>query len=172
MLSYLLLALLQAAPAQAPAETPAWTFHESTDATTGKKSATAFVRAADGSARLIVRCDTAAIPIVSIQYIPKPPLAASDPMSVTVTFDESQAEIGPWQFPGAGAYVGDGVTVFQIADKIAKSKTIRVTIVKPDDSVAETTFVGPGDDAKFRQVYAACGFPYQQPAPPLTKDVK
>ncbi|MEI9849631.1 MAG: hypothetical protein WDN24_00885 [Sphingomonas sp.] len=75
-----LLAMLQTAPAAqtVPAGPPVWTFRETTDAATGKKSATAAIRAADGSGRLVVRCDTIEIPIVSVQYIPRPPLPASD----------------------------------------------------------------------------------------------
>src|SRR5690349_6679903 len=102
MLALLALALLQTAPAAqtAPAGPPAWTYREGADATTGKKWATAQIRATEGNGRLVVRCDTAGEPIVSIQYIPKPPLPASDPKIVRVTYDEAKVEVAGWQFPG------------------------------------------------------------------------
>jgi hypothetical protein len=166
----LLLALAQTAPAQtAPAGPPVWTYKEATDAATGKKSATAGIRAADGSGRLVVRCDTAAMPIVSIQYLPKPPLPASDPRTVKVTFDEAKFEVAGWQFPGMGAYYGESVSVFIMVGEIAGAKAIRVTLDDPQGMV-ESSFTGPGDDAMFRKVYAACGFPYEMPAVPVNKE--
>jgi hypothetical protein len=167
MLDLLALALLQTAPAAqtTPAGPPQWIFRENTDAATGKKAATAFIRAADGSGRLIVRCDTAAEPIVSIQYIPKPALPASDSKLVTVTFDEGKAEMAGWEFPGQGAYYGEPISVFLMAQQVAAAKKIRVTTENPEGMVVESLFTGPGSDAMFRQVYAACGFPYEQPKP-------
>lgn len=171
MLTLLALTLLQAAPAQtAPAGPPQWTFREATDAATGKKSASALVRAADGSGRLIVRCDTAEIPIVSIQYIPRPALPAMNPHQVTVTFDEARAEMSDWEFPGSGAYRGEPFDVWAMATATAAAKTIRVVTADATGTLIQSEFVGPGSDALFRKVYAACGFPYQAPAVPLSQD--
>ncbi len=152
----------------APTPTPpAWTFKESTDASQ-PKSATATIRSEDGNSRLVVRCDTVATPIVSVQFIPRPGIPAGDARTVTVTYDEAMAEMSQWQFPGAGAYNGEGVEVFLLVDKIAKSKTVRVGVPQGDVMI-EGVFQGPGNDVLFRKVYAACGFPYAMPAPPVAK---
>lgn len=163
MLSFLLLATML--PQTAPAQTapPAWTYRESTDATSGKKSATAQIRAADGSGRLIVRCDTIEIPIVSVQYIPNPALAAGPSRDVTLTVDEAGAEISGWEFPGMGAYRGEPYDVFIFASKIAAAKTIRIDTVNDAGQPIESVFKGPGNDTMFRQVYATCGLPYALP---------
>lgn len=165
MLTLLALTLLQTAPAaQTAPEVDKWILRETTDAA-GKKSATAFIRAADNSGRLIIRCDTAVIPIVSIQYIPRPALPASEPKMVTVTFDEAKAEMAGWEFPGQGAYYGEPISVFLMAQQVVAAKSIRVTTENAEGNVVESTFKGPGSDTMFRQVYAACGFPYEQPKP-------
>jgi hypothetical protein len=157
----------QTAPA-APAGPPQWTLKEATDAA-GKPSATASIRAADGSGRLIVRCDTVAMPIVSIQYIPRPALPAMESHQVTVTFDESRAEFSAWEFPGSGAYRGEPFDVWIMVSGIATSKTIRIQTEDANATQIQSVFTGPGSDAMFRKVYAACGFPYQQPAVGLTQ---
>ncbi|MES2441959.1 MAG: hypothetical protein V4574_03950 [Pseudomonadota bacterium] len=168
MLLLVMLPLQPAAAQTAPAAPPAWTFKESTDAATGKKSATAQIRAADGTGRLIVRCDTIAIPIVSVQYIPRPPLPASDRKSIVVTIDEASAEIAAWEFPGAGAYLGEPYDVFSLAEKIAAAKTIRLNTSNAAGEPIQSVFKGPGNDTLFRQVYATCGIPYELPAVGLT----
>lgn len=148
-----------AAPAQAE---PGWTFFESSDPAR-PKSATAAIRSADGTARLVVRCDTVDHPIISVQFLPKPPLAAGDAREVQVTLDNGLADISSWQFPGQGAYNGEAVEVFMIVDEISKAKGIDVAM---DDGAGNTVgghFTGPGGDATFRKVYAACGLPYAMP---------
>ncbi len=165
----LILAFTTLLGAQATTAPPAaaWTYKESTDPAQ-PKSATAAIRSEDGNSRLVVRCDTVAGPIVSVQFIPRPPIPAGDSRTVTVTYDEAMAEMSQWQFPGAGAYNGEPIEVFLLVDKIAKSKTVRVGAPQ-GDVVVEGVFKAPGDDALFRKVYAACGFPYAMPVPPAPK---
>jgi hypothetical protein len=166
MISFLLafaLAAQDAAPAQVAAPTQAvagWTYRESSDPAK-PRSATAAIRIADG-ARLVVRCDTVQVPIVSVQYLPKPPLAAGESRIVTLTLDEAQADMTSWQFPGSGAYNGEATEVFLIADEIAKAKKVRVTL-QDGDKVIDSAFDGPGGDTMFRKVYAVCGLPYGLP---------
>lgn len=168
MLSFILAftTLLGAQASIAPAA-PAWTYKESTDPAQ-PRSASAMIRSEDGNSRLVVRCDTAATPIVSVQFIPRPPIPAGDSRTVTVTYDEAMAEMSQWQFPGAGAYNGEAVEVFLLVDKIAKSKTVRVGVPQ-GEAMIEGVFKAPGDDALFRKVYAACGFPYAMPSPTARK---
>jgi hypothetical protein len=165
MSALLAIALLQTAAAPAA---PVWTYKEATD-TNGKISATAAIRAEDGSGRLIVRCDTVAMPIVSIQYIPKPALPAMDSHQVTVTFNEANAEFSSWEFPGAGAYYGEAVSVWIMVGMIATARTVRIQTEDANGTQIQSVFTGPGNDALFRKVYAACGFPWQQPAVGLTQ---
>jgi hypothetical protein len=171
----LALALAQTAvPAQttpAPAPAAGWTFRESSDPAK-PKSATALIRAADGNSRLVVRCDTADHPIVSVQFLTKPPMAAGDPRTVQVTLDNGMADISTWQFPGQGAYNGEAVEVFMIVDEISKAKVIDIAT---DDGAGNTVgghFTGPGGDGLFRQVYAACGLPFQMPSATPTPAAK
>jgi len=147
----------------APSAPPAWAFKENTDAATGKHSASAQIRSTTANGRLIVRCDTVATPIVSVQFIPRPPIPASDSRMVTITFDESKAEIAAWEFPGAGAYIGEAYDVFVLAGEIAAAKTIRFDTINSDGAPIRSTFAGPGNDALFRKVYETCGLPYALP---------
>lgn len=160
----------QTAPAAAPVAAPVigqWTYREATDATTGKKSAMAQVRNESGG-RLVVRCDTAGIPIISVQFLPRPALPASDARSVQVYYDEARVETSNWQFPGSGGYQAETVDVFNMASGIAGAKSIRVTIDNGEGKdPTEGVFKGPGSDALFRQVYAVCGFPYEKSAVPV-----
>ncbi|MDT8758105.1 hypothetical protein MZO42_05290 [Sphingomonas psychrotolerans] len=166
MSSFLLtLALaVQTASAPAPAAAPVpgvWTFRESTDPAK-PKSATASVSAADGS-RLLLRCDTVNVPIVSVQFMPKPAVPAGDSRMVTLTLDEGMADVSSWLFPGKGAYNGEPPEVFPIAEEIARAKKVRIGFFEGDKSI-EQEFAGPGGDAIFRKVYAACGLPYAMPS--------
>jgi hypothetical protein len=157
----------QTAPASAPAAAPAapapgvWTFRESSDPAQ-PKSSTATVRAADGS-RLLLRCDTVNVPIVSVQFMPRPAVAAGNPRIVTLTLDEGMADMTSWLFPGKGAYNGETAEVFLIAEEIAKAKKVRIGFPE-GETMVEREFAGPGGDAMFRKVYATCGMPYAMPS--------
>ncbi|MET0309079.1 MAG: hypothetical protein ABW023_10275 [Sphingomonas sp.] len=168
MISLLLaLALAQTAPVQtASASSSAvagWSFRESSDPAK-PKSATALIRSTDGNTRLVVRCDTADHPIISVQFLTKPPMTAGDPRSVQVTLDSGMAEISTWQFPGQGAYNGEAVEVFMIVDGISKAKAIDVATDDGAGNPVSGHFAGPGGDDMFRKVYAACGLPYAMPS--------
>jgi hypothetical protein len=168
MISFLFALALgaQTAPASAPAAAPAaapgvWTFRESSDPAQ-PKSATATVRAADGS-RLLLRCDTVNVPIVSVQFMPRPAVPAGDSRIVTLTLDEGMADLTSWLFPGKGAYNGETAEVLLIAEEIAKAKKVRIGFAE-GETMVEREFAGPGGDAMFRKVYATCGMPYAMPS--------
>jgi hypothetical protein len=166
MISFLFALALggQTAPAAAAAPVPApgvWTFRENTDPAT-PKSATATVRSEDGS-RLLLRCDTVNVPIISVQFMPRPAVPAGDARTVTLTLDEGLADMTSWLFPGKGAYNGEPPEVYLIAEEIAKAKKLRIGFFEGDKSI-EQEFAGPGSDAIFRKVYATCGLPYAMPS--------
>src|SRR4051812_8557182 len=166
MISFLFALALAAQNAAPVPAVNVWTYRESVDPAK-PKSATAAVRAADGS-RLLLRCDTANLPIVSVQFLPKPSVAAGDSRIVTLTLDELQADMTSWLFPGQGAYNGEAAEVFLIAEEMAKAKKVRATF---DDGgkVINQTFAGPGGNLMFRKVYDFCGLPYALNAAPAEK---
>jgi hypothetical protein len=90
------------------------------------QSSTATVRAAEDGSRLLLRCDTVNVPIVSVQFMPKPAVLAGDPRTVTLTLDEGLADMTSWLFPGKGAYNGEPAEVYLIAEEIAKAKKLRI----------------------------------------------
>lgn len=165
MISLLLLALLQTAPAAPPAAPPVWTFKETKDEAKGTRSASATIRTAAGDARLVVRCDVVTESVMSVQFIPRPGLPAGDIRNVTVTFDGATSDIAAWQMPGAGAISSDPAVVYRLATEIAAAKRINVVLTSDAGKLVNGTFDGPGSDALFRQVYAACGTPYAPPPP-------
>lgn len=141
-----------------PAEAPAvpWTV---TRAKTGTAVSTASsVRSADGKARLVVRCDTASDPIVSLQFIPKDGFAAATPRPVSVNVDDGGWLGTNWQFPGKGAFVSDDTIVTYLAAMLAHGKAVRLRVIGPDDVPVEATFAGPPGDAPIRTVLTACGY--------------
>lgn len=159
MISLLFAALLQTAPAS-----DGWEYKETANAQTGARAASAVVRDADSGARLVVRCDAGAESIVSVQFLPKPPLAAGTSRIVTLTLDNAKAEMASWDFPGRGAFVGDPVTTFIYAEAFAKAKTIEIGMDGDAGQAIGAIFKGPGGDAMFRKVFAACGREYAMPS--------
>lgn len=168
----LALASLGAQTAPAPAASTGWTIRHSTDPAK-PKSATASVRSSDGNSRLVVRCDTANIPIVSVQFLPRPALQAGEPRIVTLTFDGAKADMTSWLFPGSGAYNGEPAEVFPLVSEIAAAKKITVAL-EDEGKALGGEFVGPGSDAILREVYTACGLPYAMPSatPPAPAPAK
>jgi hypothetical protein len=88
--------LLQAGTPAAP-----WTPRSRQDAN-GTNSITVGATSREGNARLSVRCDNAADPVVSVQYITRTALGATDDRPVTVTVDGKPPILGTWEFPGTG----------------------------------------------------------------------
>ena len=163
MITMAVLALLQAPSGAAVAPMSAdWSYTEKTDPS-GPRRATARVTDENGAV-LLVKCDVVTTPIVSVQFLPQPRLAAGAPRRVQLTLDSAHAEFDIWNFPGAGAYVDDPVSVFIYASEIAAAK--KVTILLEDDGKAVNgTFKGPGGDSMFRKVFAMCERPYAMPDP-------
>ena len=160
---FLLLGLApQAASTPAPAPV-GWTYKESTDPA-APRTATASVRSADGNARLALRCDTADKPIVSVQYLARPPVPAGKPRIVQVMLDHKQADNATWYFPGQGAVNLDAPEVYLLAKEIADAKNVGIAFDDGTGKGVGNDFAGPGDDAMFRKVYAVCGIPYEMPS--------
>lgn len=171
----LLLQAAAAAPASVPAPPPApppWAVvlrgappHVAT---------TTSAWSSDGKARLVVRCDTTADKIVSIQLIPKAGFVAATPRPVSINVDDGGWLGTNWQFPGTGAFVSDDAIVTNLAVMIAHGKSIRIRAIDPDNAPFDATFTGPGE-APIRAVLSACNYtfgmapPRQAPPPPAPK---
>lgn len=179
MLAALLPLLMQAAsvpaPAPAPPSTPTpvpWSVAHTT--ANGAPATSTSVWSADGTARLVVRCDTATSPIVSIQFIPKPGFAAASPRPVSINADDNGWLGTNWQFPGNGAFVSDDVIVTNLTAAVAHARSIRVHVIDPDNGVVEAVFAGPPADTAIRTVLGACGYelgkvPLRSLPPPVPK---
>jgi len=163
MITMLLLGLLQAQAGTIVAPpSGGWSYAERTDPG-APRMAVARVRDENG-ALLLVKCDVVVKPIVSVQFIPQPRLAAGAPRRVQLTLDDARAEFDTWNFPGSGAYVDDPANVYIYASEIAAAKKVSIGFDDDGKTVAGE-FKGPGDDTLFRKVFAMCERPYAMPDP-------
>lgn len=157
----LLFALLQAhavsAPATAAAPNNGWELVDRTQPD-GSRRVVAGAHNEAG-ATLLVKCDIGKESFLSVQFFPKPPLAAGALRDVQMTFDEARAEFSAWEFPGSGAFTADPVEVFAYASGMAGAKSFSIAL-QEDNKAVGGEFKGPGDDSLFRKVFEACGRPY------------
>lgn len=151
------LLLLQAAAAAAPPAAVPWAI--SVSGKPGHVATSSSAWSSDGTARLVLRCDTAIAPIVSLQFIPRHGFAPALPRPVSLNVDDNGWLGTNWQFPGNGAFVSDDVVVTNLAAMIAHGKAIRVRVIGPDEAPVDATFTGPGE-GPVRQVLAACGYAF------------
>ena|SRR5882757_3963813 len=161
----LLFLLLQAAAAPAP--TAPWAPVTKTDAATGASSMSSYALSRDGNARLTVRCDRAAEPVVSVQLRTRQPLAAGADRPVSVTVDGGAPIAGNWEFPGAATFVRDGATVTQLTVALGSAHEIKVRTTDASNAVVEAVFDGPGNPASITQVVEACGYSFGVVPPPV-----
>ena len=151
------LMLLQAAAAVAtPAPAAGWTLADRTNAS-GVRSIVASVIARDGLSRLLVKCDIAQEPIVSIQFIQPRALGQSADKLVNVRFDGGPAFAYDWAFPGTGTYITDPEAVTKLTTFLVKAKDVRVDTTNVSNFAVEASFVGPGGPALIGKVLSACG---------------
>jgi hypothetical protein len=148
--------LLQAA---APATSP-WTPRTRQDATTGASSVSIGAVSRDHNARLAVVCNNGGDPVVSVQYITRTALGATDDRPVRVTVDGSPAIEGTWEFPGNGTYTRDSALVTQLTLALATARTIQIHTTDLANNPIDATFDGPATDAGVKQVLSACGYQF------------
>lgn len=165
MLSLLL--LVQAATASSPP--PAWKFAERTNAA-GVRSVSAAVVGYDKLSRLVVKCDVAQEPIVSVQFLQPTPIGQGE-KPVGVRFDNGFANTYAWQATGNGIYVSDPVAVTALTSLLVKAKAVTVETTNASNFAVQATFAAPGSDALVRKVLGVCGYtlgvvPPLPPAPP------
>lgn len=156
----MILALLLQGAAPAPATPGSAPWAVTSTAGKGSKATSASVWSQDGKARLVVRCDTATAPIVSLQFIPKPGFPAATPRPVSINIDDNGWFGANWQFPGSGAFVSDDAVVTNLSVMLAHAHAIRVRVVTPDNVTVDAAFAGPAGEAPVRAVLAACGYEF------------
>lgn len=145
--------LLQAAT---PAPAAGWMLADRTNAA-GVHSIVASVIAHDGLSRLLVKCDIAQQPIVSVQFIQPRALGQSPDKSVNVSFDGSMPYAYNWAFPGTGAYITDPQAVTTLTSALVKAKDVRIDTTNVSNFVVEASFAAPGGPALISKVLSACG---------------
>lgn len=173
----MMLALLLQGTAPAAVPVP-WAVTRTT--ARGAPATTTSVWSADGRARLVVRCDTATDPIVSLQFFPRGGFPPATARPVSINIDDGGWLGTNWQFPGNGAFISDDVVVTNLAAMLAHGKAVRVRVIGPDEMPVEATFAGPPGDAPVRAVLSACGYelgkvpprsmPKPAAAPPAAED--
>ena len=162
--------LLQAAAVSTPA--PAWKLADRTN-TAGVRSVSASVMGRDGLSRFVVKCDVAAEPIVSVQFLQPNAIGQSADKAVAVRFDGGPAFTYLWQFPGTAAYITDSDAITKLTSFLVKSKTVGVETTNSSNFAVQAIFPAPGSDAMIRQVLGVCGYTLGVvPAPPAPKDAK
>ena len=174
MISILSLLLQATAPTAAPAPAPApvapWTvtLRPKTDPT--MTSTVAGTPSTDGNARIVVRCDSGAQQVVSVQFFTKSSLGGPPDRPVTLTIDGGTPMGANWEFVEKGAYIREDVAVTTITSAIAKGKSIKLATTTTANAPVDATFAGPPSADPVTKVLAACG--YTLGTPPVRVDPK
>jgi len=159
MISILTL-LLQAtaAPAPAPAPVAPWavTVRPKTDPTI--TSTVAGTPSSDGNARLLVRCDSGAQQVVSVQLFTRASLGGPPDRPVTLTVDGGTPMGANWEFVDKGAYVREDMAVTTLTTAIAAGKSIKLATTTATGEAVDATFAGPPSADPVTKVLAACGY--------------
>lgn len=157
-MSAIALSLLLQAAATPPAPPLApWTPVARTNAA-GVHSMVASTNAADGSARLVVKCDRLTEGVVSIQFIPKERLVAGGVQPVSLQFDGGTPMGTNWERMGGAALTREDGAVTTLVAAIAHARTIKLHTGDGGAPPRDVAFTGPPSDAPMRQVLAACGY--------------
>jgi hypothetical protein len=171
MISILAL-LLQATAAPAPAAAPVapWTvtLRPKTDPT--MTSTVVGTPSDDGSARLVVRCDSGAQQVVSVQFFTKTALGGPPDRPVTRTIDGGTPMGANWEFVEKGAYIREDVAVTTITTALAMGKSIKLATTTATGEAVNASFAGPPSADPVTKVLAGCG--YTLGTPPVRIDPK
>ncbi len=164
-----MIALLLQAAAPAPAPAPPWMpVERATPQGTRSIAASAF--SADGSARLVVRCDRVTSPVISVQFIPREQTRRFGVQPVSLQFDGGTPLVDNWEVMGAGLIEREDAAITTLSSGIAHARQIKLHSVSSDEAVVDLVFAGPATDAPIRRVVEACGFvlgqvPQRAPSP-------
>lgn len=159
-----------APPAAAPAPVAPWTvtLRPKTDPT--MTSTVAGTPSADGNTRIVVRCDSGAQQVVSVQFFSKTSLGGPPDRPVTLTIDGGTPMGANWEFVEKGAYIREDVAVTTITTALAAAKSIKLATTTATGEAVSASFAGPPSAEPIKQVLAACG--YTLGTPPVRVDPK
>lgn len=172
----ILMMLLQAAapvaaPPPGPPPPPPWTPQVRVSAATGLKSTSVTAPAREHDGRLVLRCDSGAQRVVSVQFIAAAPIGGGADRPVSLIADTGMPLIANWEFPGStGTFIREDAAVTTLAATIAGARVIRIHTTNLAGAPIDASFAGPPSDAPVRAVLAACGYmlgqvPARQPPP-------
>ena len=122
----------------------------------------------DGSSRLVVRCDSGAQQVVSVQLFTKAALGGPPDRPVTLMFDYATPMGANWEFVEKGAYIRDDMAVTTITTAMATAKKIKIHTTTTTGSTIDASFAGPPSAEPVTKVLAACG--YTLGTPPVRVD--
>lgn len=151
-----MIALLLQAAAPSPAPVAPWTPVERTTPQ-GTRSIAASAFSADGSSRLVVRCDRVGEPVVSIQFIPREQGRRFGVQPVALQFDGGTPMVDNWEVMGVGLIEREQAAMTTLSNGIAHARSIKLHSVDPNDAALDLVFAGPATDAPIRRVVEACG---------------
>ncbi|QDZ06301.1 hypothetical protein FPZ24_01450 [Sphingomonas panacisoli] len=172
-----------AAPAPAPAPAPAaapvapWTVVVRPKTDPAMTTTVVSAPASDGSGRLVVKCDSGAQQVVSVQFLSKTALGGPPDRPVTLTIDGGTPMGANWEFVEKGAFIRDDMAVTTITAALATSKAIKLATTTAAGVAVNATFAGPPSAAPITKVLAACGYtlgtpPVRAPQPAPTPAAK
>jgi hypothetical protein len=157
-------------PAPAPAAAPVapWTVTVRPKTDPAITSTVVGTPSTDGSARLVVRCDSGAQQVVSVQLFTKAALGGPPDRPVTLMFDYATPMGANWEFVEKGAYIRDDMAVTTITTALATAKKIKIHTTTTTGGAIDASFVGPSSAEPVKAVLAACG--YTLGTPPVRVD--
>lgn len=157
-----------AAPAPAAAPVAPWTVTVRPKTDPAITSTLAATPSTDGTSRLVVRCDSGAQQVVSVQFFTKTALGGPPDRPVTLTIDAGTPMGTNWEFVEKGAYVREDMAVTTITTAIAAGKMIKLHTTTTTNEAVDASFAGPPSAEPVKAVLAACG--YTLGTPPVRID--
>jgi hypothetical protein len=144
-------------PAAAPAPAP-WTVSTRPNADPAITSTVTGVSSADNGAKLVVRCDSGKVKVVSIQLFTRTPLGGPPNRPVSLTIDGATPLIDNWEFVEKGAYSRADAAVTTMTTAIAAGKVLKLHTTTSAGEPIDATFAGPPSDASIKSVLAGCDY--------------
>jgi hypothetical protein len=178
MISLLSILLQTTAPAPAPVPVPArapapapWTVSTRPNADPTITSTVTGTPSDDNGAKLVFRCDSGKVKVVSIQLFTRAALGGPPNRPVSLTIDGGTPLIDNWEFVPQGAFQRADVAVTTTTAAIAAGKSIKLHTTTTTGEPIDATFAGPPSDASIKAVLAACDYTLGQ-VPVRPKDKK
>ena len=137
-----------------------WMYRAATDEMTDRVVSSATLQAADGSASLKVKCDSAVDRVVSIQFRSARYLGSGERL-VSLRFDKQPVVTVTWETADKMVYERDALQVARIIDAMAISEKLMIRAFDFQNRPVDATFAisGPASKLAWQQVLADCHYP-------------